>query len=120
MTHELRLWFEWGTGCVWGEDAAAWEAFGFGSIEDRLPLSEGLKARLAEMCRWHDTALDWEYPPDPSPWSREEFDAFEDAVHEVLPRLREELGPDFSVRYCRLGGYEGLGPSEAQYVPSRS
>lgn len=106
MTYDLRLMFEWGGGYLWCDNDAARAAFDVGSIEDRLPLSESLRKKLDDLSRLHDVALNWEYPPDPGPWSREEYAAFEDAVCQVLPLLREELGADFSVRYDRLGGYE--------------
>lgn len=117
MTYDLRLMFEWGGGYLWCDSDAARAVFDVGSIEDRLPLSGSLRNKLDELSRWHDAALDWEYPPDPGPWSREEYAAFEEAVRQVLPLLREELGADFSVRYDRLGEYEAA-PSSQPCKPS--
>lgn len=51
MTWKLKLLFEWGGGALWADDDAA-----------------------------RDTALDWDYPPDPSPWPPEEFAKFEAAT----------------------------------------
>lgn len=61
------------------------------------------------MTRWHDTALDWESPLDPSPWSKEEDVKFSKAVSDIATQIRTELGPKFeivnehsSVYECRL------------------
>src|SRR5690348_1620283 len=64
----VRLMFEWGGGCLWGGNRATNEAFDVGPIEDRLPLSPDTRRRLEALSSWHDGALNWEYPPDPSPW----------------------------------------------------
>jgi len=98
----LRLMFAWGGGCLWCGNDAAREAFGVGPVEDRLPLSQSTQQRLAELSAWHDGALDWEYPSDPSPWSPEEQERFERAAAEALAVVRSELGPEFEVVYVPL------------------
>lgn len=95
----VRLMFEWGGGCLWcGNDAARAE-FDIGPIEERLPLSPGTYQRLTELSAWHDAALDWEYPPAPSPWSAAEREQFERAAAELLSHVQSELGSDFVVLY---------------------
>jgi hypothetical protein len=54
------------------------------------------------MTDWHDRSLNWEYPPDPGPWTADEFDRFERAASEILQVVREELGAEFEVVYKRL------------------
>jgi hypothetical protein len=98
----VRLMFEWGGGCFWGGNEAASSAFGVGPIEDRLPLSPATREKLAELSAWHDTSLNRDYPPDPGPWPRSEYERFEKAVGEVLPVLRSELGPVFKIVYVPL------------------
>ena len=73
MTWKLKLLFEWGGGALGADDDAT-----------------------------RDTALDWDYPPDPSPWPPEEFAKFEAAALEVLDWIRRELGDDYEVRYQPL------------------
>jgi hypothetical protein len=98
----VRLMFEWGGGCLWCGDDAAREAFDIGPIEEQLPLSPATRQRLVELTAWHDGALDWEYPPAPSPWSAEEREQFERAAAEMLALVRAELGPEFEVVYAPL------------------
>jgi hypothetical protein len=48
---------------------------------------------------WHDQSLNWEYPPDPGPWSAEDYARFDNAANELLGLLRGELGEGFEVVY---------------------
>jgi len=93
----LRLMFEWGGGCLWCVNDDAVAAFGVGPVEDRLPLTPETRQRLVEMSAWHDGALDWNYPPDPSPWPTEERGRFDQAAAEILGVVQTELGPSFEV-----------------------
>lgn len=74
VKYELRLMFEWGSAAdesvIWGMNDAAKEKFGGYDIKlDNLPISVSMKEELMRLHEWHDSALNWEYPPDPSPWS---------------------------------------------------
>lgn len=91
----LKLMFEWGGGALWADDG--------GPVEEELPLSPALRDRLEELGAWHDTALDWDYPPNPSPWPPEEFAKFETSALEVLDALQRELGDGYEVVYVPLG-----------------
>ncbi|HEU4453205.1 MAG TPA: hypothetical protein VFR81_09090 [Longimicrobium sp.] len=51
---------------------------------------------------WHDTALDWDDPGGPSPWTDEESARFDRAAEDLLVGIRAELGPDFEVVYRDL------------------
>jgi broad specificity phosphatase PhoE len=97
--YHLKLMFEWRGGCLWAANDAALKAFDVGEIEDELPLTDETRQRLEELSVWHDTALDWDDPGGPSPWSAEEYERFVRAAREVLERVRAELGPEFSVEY---------------------
>lgn len=98
----LKLMFEWGGGCIWCGNALAIERFDVGPIEDKLPLSDLVKKRLDELTTWHDQSLNWEYPPDPGPWSHHEKDRFEKAALEILDSIRAELGDSFEIEYVPL------------------
>jgi hypothetical protein len=97
--YHLKLMFEWRGGSLWAGNDAALDAFDVGEIEDKLPLSDETRQRLEELSVWHDTALDWDDPGGPSPWTPEEYERFVHAAREVLERVRTELGPEFSVEY---------------------
>lgn len=94
--------FEWGGGTLWCGNDAALERFDVGPVEDRLPISEKTRQRLNELSALHDTALNWEYPPDPGPWTKEEDERFDANANELLSAIREELGPEYEVVYEKL------------------
>jgi hypothetical protein len=95
----IRLMFEWGGGCIWCGNEAARQQFGVGPIENRLPLSPPIRDRLTEMTVWHDTSLNWDYPPDPGPWCSTHRENFEKAACDLLAIIQRELGPEFEVVY---------------------
>ena len=94
--------FEWGGGTLWCGNAAASERFDVGPVEDRLPISENSRKSLNKLSTLHDTALNWEYPPDPGPWTNEEDAHFDAKANELLSVIREELGPEYEVVYEKL------------------
>lgn len=104
VKYELRLMFEWGGAAgesvIWGMNDAAKEKFGGYDIKlDNLPISVSMKEELMRLHEWHDSALNWEYPPDPSPWSTKEKDRFLKESVQAFQKLREELGSDYHVVY---------------------
>ena len=103
-TYELRLMFEWGgpadESVVWAMNEAAKEKFGGYAIKlDDLPISESLKEELMRLHEWHDTAMNWESPLDPSPWSEEEKARFLEESVQAFQRLCKEMGPECHVVY---------------------
>ncbi len=100
-TYAFRFFFEWGNSgeCLWPDNLAARERFGFApSIED-FPVSEELKANVHRVGEWYQTNLNWDYPPDPGPWRQDECDRFNRAVQELFGDLVRELGPDYELEY---------------------
>lgn len=87
---------------MWCGNDAARDAFGVGPIEGVLPLSDATRRRLEELTAWRDTALDWDDPAGPTPWSPEENERFERAATLIRASIQAELGPEFQVRYSRL------------------
>lgn len=100
--YRIRLMFEWGCGALWCGNQAALDRFDVGPIEDRLPLTARTRERLDEMGVWHDQSLNWEYPPDPGPWTPDEEARFAAAAQVLLATIQEELGPEFEVVYVPL------------------
>lgn len=93
-----RFFFDAGSGTLlWAahEDQAEW---GYAIDLDRLPVTRGLRARLAELVARYDTSLDWDDPAGPGPWSDAENRQFNADVHRVLASLRVELGPAWDIR----------------------
>lgn len=97
----IRFFCEWGGGCLWAENDGAFAAFGVGPIDLRdpcpLPLTAEVLRRCEELTQWHDTAHNWEYPPDPGPWRQDECDRFNESVKELVDAIRAELGDQFEV-----------------------
>jgi len=93
-----RFFFDAGSGTLlWAtpEDQAEW---GYPIDLDRLPVGPELRAELVALVDRYDTSLNWDYPPDPGPWSDEEHQRFDAEVRRVLPLLRAALGPTWEIR----------------------
>lgn len=96
--YKLRFFFDWMSDrCLWVANKATNEEFGEYAVDPRLPISNETLERCRALSRWHDDALNWDYPPDPGPWRQEECDRFNIAALELLERIRTELGNDFMV-----------------------
>ena len=105
--YELKLLFDWrSSGGLWAMNTASHEDFGSGPIDNVLPISGWAKERLRMLSEKHDGAMNWDDPKAPSPWTAADFDAFEIMVADIWWRVAEELGPEFSLTYDRLGEYE--------------
>ena len=72
----------------------------YGRSVERRPWDT--RRRMEELSRWHDGALDLNYPPGPSPWSPEERNRFESAAAELLAIVKVELGSEFEVVYVPM------------------
>lgn len=97
----LRFFFEWSGGCLWPGNEAAYQNLDCGPYDLLDPCPLPLSAATLERCRrlaaWHDTSLNWDYPPDPGPWRQPECDRFNVTAAELLEDIRRELGPEFEV-----------------------
>lgn len=101
--YKLRFFFEYGGigDCLWSSNDVTYKEFGFGSLDlELLPLSDDLKTILYDMSEEYQSSLDWNYPPNPSPWSEEHKKDFLIRSKQVYQRLVLELGDDFEVQYC--------------------
>ncbi|MFF7469778.1 hypothetical protein [Streptomyces sp. NPDC008092] len=97
MVHCLRYFFEAGVDTpLWPEDMAS--PYGYPCDLSRLPISEETRAELAGLSEWYQSSIDWDYPPDPSPWSDDELQAFKRRANAALETLRRELGAGWVVR----------------------
>ena len=55
-----------------------------------LPRPENTQRRLVYLAAWYDTSIDWNDPPDPSPWDEAERQRFNTEAQEWLATLREQ------------------------------
>jgi hypothetical protein len=107
--YSIRFFFEWGGGCLWPGDDVVYQEFGLGPYDlldpCPLPLLAPTLTKCRELADWHDTSLNMDYPPDPSPWDSTESGRFNDAAKELLAIIRLELGPDYHVldKQCEAG-----------------
>lgn len=100
--YKINFWFEWGAddASLWCGDQKTRNRFDVGPISfDKLGLSEGLQNALRALGEEYQDSLDWNYPPDPSPWTQEHKDDFLRRAEEVYHRLVLELGEDYEVVY---------------------
>ena|SRR5262245_60553946 len=96
--YRLRYFFDPGADiCLWAANDSARERFGYPVDASRLHLSENTSRRVRYLAAWHHTSIDWEYPPDPSPWDANERARFDAEAQRLLALLREELGPAFEI-----------------------
>ncbi|WP_088890572.1 hypothetical protein [Leptolyngbya ohadii] len=97
--YQIRFFYDWG--CGWpfwsGNDAATVKFPEYCIDPKKLGLSEKTCERIDALGVWHDTALNWNYPPDPSPWRQEECDRFNAAVDDLVETIRAELGEEYEL-----------------------
>jgi hypothetical protein len=90
--YRARFFFDAGSGTVlWSANDEARDRFDYPIELDRLPVSDDLRAELVRLVEEYDTSLDWDYPPNPTPWSAEQCDRFNNAVRSARARLQVEL-----------------------------
>ena len=84
-----RFFFDAGSGTLlWRDDVEPGESF----VDlGELPVSDALREELVRLVAEYDTSLNWEYPPDPGPWTEDRCRRFNEAVRRTLDRLRAEL-----------------------------
>nr|WP_236056831.1 hypothetical protein [Streptomyces sabulosicollis] len=97
MVHYVRFFFEAGVDTpLWPEDMDS--PYGSPCELERLPISQATREDLARLSQWYQSSIDWEYPPNPSPWSDEDWLTFRQQAQVALAALRRELGSRWTVR----------------------
>ena len=97
VSYKLRFMFDHGGFCVWGMNEDAQARFGYAIPNNALPITDSLLTELDVLEHEYGTYLDWEYPPNPSPWSKNQKVTFLHRATKAYKRLQEELGSDFIV-----------------------
>ena len=89
----IRFFFDWGT------DQCLWDNEGLMNL-DRLGLSESLCVMLKNMGEEFQSALNWEDPTAPSPWSSERRADFVVRAKDAYEQLCKELGDRYEIAYA--------------------
>jgi len=97
--YQIRFFYDWGCDSpFWCSNDATRAKFDVGPIEpETLGLSIQTSETVRALAKWHDTALNWDYPPDPGPWRQEECDRFNAAVDSLLKTIRAELSEEYEI-----------------------
>jgi len=94
----IRFFFDAGSGiCFWAGNEAARQKYDYPIEASTLPMSENLWREAVYICAWYDTSIDWEYPPDDSPWSSSERNIFNRKVRDFFARVQAELGSEYEL-----------------------
>ncbi|MBQ1122976.1 hypothetical protein [Streptomyces sp. B15] len=105
MAYHLRYFFEAGVPHtpLWPGLSDLDSPYGFPCELERLPLSTATRNELERLCEWYQSSIGWEYPPDPSPWTPEQWTLFRQQADAALETLRCELGDDWIIEDRRGG-----------------
>lgn len=96
--YRLRFFFDAGSGvCLWADNEAAREAFGYPVRSEELPIEPETEARLERLIAWFDESVDWDDPGTAWPWTDEEQARFDAEAQAMLALLRQELGPEYEI-----------------------
>jgi hypothetical protein len=93
----LKYWFEHGGTCLWSANDAAKEDFDYAIDNEKLPISKELVRELDLLEKEYHGYLNWEYPPDPLPWSTEQKVDFKNRANMLYLKILSELGSDFEI-----------------------
>ncbi len=103
--YKIRFFYDWGcSDPFWNSNEAAKAKFGVGAISPGLlGLSHRTTEKIYALAEWHDTALNWDYPPHPGPWRQEECDSFKAAIEALLEDIHAELSEEYELidEQCR-------------------
>lgn len=93
----LKYWFEHGGTCLWSVNAHAKKTFNYAISNEKLPISKKLADELYALETEYHGYLDWDYPPNPSPWTSNQKSDFKNRANETCLKLVSELGTDFEI-----------------------
>ncbi|MHA6765574.1 hypothetical protein [Streptacidiphilus sp. PAMC 29251] len=95
----LRFFFEYGVDTpLWPDDIES--PYGSPVDLDRLPVTPATRDELARLSAWYQSSLNEDYPPDPTPWPRQQQELFNQQAITALQTLRQELDHTWTVEDC--------------------
>ena len=95
----LRFFDDYGSGWLWGGDAATLAAFDVGPLDDLLPLSAATRAEAAALSDTHAGTLNWDDPLSPLPLSADLCADFNQRAVGLMAMMQADLGPQFRLRF---------------------
>ena len=95
--YRFRFFFDFGAGCLWSDNDAAMEKFGYSVDDAELPLTKATVTEIQRIGEWVWRSINPSYPPDPALWLQDECDRFNESTANVLATLRLELGSEFEI-----------------------
>jgi len=103
--YHLRFFLEAGAGvCLWSQNDAAKNKFGYAVEIDEIGLPKALVVDLMKLMADYDATIDWDNPgqsPDldigPTVFGFEKDAPFREQIQPLVARLREALGSDFEI-----------------------
>lgn len=94
----LKYLFDYGAGvCLWSVNDLAKRKFNYPIENCELPISKSLGEEIDRLIVEYDTSLNWDYPPDPSPWTTEQRNDFKYRANIAYQKLLLELGDEFEI-----------------------
>lgn len=96
---QIRVFFDAGSGiCLWaGNDAARTMYQDYPILPTKLPISVELQSLVVSLIARYDTSIDWDYPPDPTPWTEAQCRDFNKSAHDMIAQLSAELSADYEI-----------------------
>ena len=93
--YPMSFCFDFGGTCIWDKK----EGCGIPNdrLSNQLPITSGLILELMELSDIYETSIDWDYPPAPSPWTREQAIDFLNRANAAYDQLVEELGEKYEI-----------------------
>lgn len=94
-----RFFFDAGSGIVlWAADDETRQQWDYPLDLDDLPVSDELRAGLADLLDRNDVSFNWAEPSGPGPWREDDCRVFVEDARAWLDRARAELGPGWLIR----------------------
>lgn len=98
----IKFGFDYGNNfsCLWSGNQEAVEKFEGYTIEHKeLNISEELDNRMTALCQEYQSSLNWDYPPDPSPWTKEQKLLFSNNANQAYNDLCAQVGDNYQIIY---------------------
>lgn len=95
--YQLRFFDDYGSGWLWAGNDAARATFGYGPLDDQLPLSPATRTEAESLSELHHSTLNWADPMTPLPLSTAFCTDFNIRTRALMAAVQADLGPDFAL-----------------------